>query len=559
MSADQLLYQMEHSSQGKEWYDFDNFFEFPSDYLDSNPTSVDSISPKDFDLTFNDTDGLDWDAGLDMCSQLPFTDLVNHQEPFQDYFEPSMNVAPVSDPTEFMQLPPTSPKQAFVGSVFENSWLSDAGMYDDHFYSTIRHMVESQAAADPRCSSTKEKRREAAIALHLQRLQDAPVPDRSPDSSTSFSSPQSISRNAPCASPATTPISDSTSKSPTPASGTDSTPGGMELVLDLNMNTPANLPRKQKPRSRAQKENYIKVRKHGACEKHRKQHKRCNCLDIAASRTAVNKSALSTNTSVLELTRKARLPLQSPTPVRIISREKETHTGVLPPNVQSPKLAVRSHVEKGYPMGPGRPQPNVIVPSVDVSRGKRPMSVVSKPAQAVNTGQARLQVSQQSTVLETWRGTTWRGVNRAGDMVSILPSKPLVTTSVQQRVTNRTNGLQSVNRSAPAGLDRPHARSLTQRNSESGVGTHGPWQKGGSLCLQVLSAIRSSNVANGVLDTGESVATFASTAIRRAVGSFCLFWPMPESAFSLAGALLGKFVVSASKQHWLWSKGLGLV
>ena len=51
-------------------------------------------------------------------------------------------------------------------------------------------------------------------------------------------------------------------------------PGGMEMVLDLNMNTAANVPKKQKPRSQAQKENYIKARKYGACEKHKKQHKR---------------------------------------------------------------------------------------------------------------------------------------------------------------------------------------------------------------------------------------------------------------------------------------------
>jgi hypothetical protein len=48
----------------------------------------------------------------------------------------------------------------------------------------------------------------------------------------------------------------------------------MEMVLDLNMNATANVPKKQKPRSQAQRENYIKARKYGACEKHKKQHKR---------------------------------------------------------------------------------------------------------------------------------------------------------------------------------------------------------------------------------------------------------------------------------------------
>jgi hypothetical protein len=277
MSADQLLYPMGHSSQGDEWYDFDNFFEFPSGYVDSNSTSVNSISPKDFDLTYNDVEGSNWDSGLDMCTQFQLTDFVDHEAPFQEQFEGALTVEPVADPNDFLPLPPASPNEVFVGSGFDSAWLADAHDYDGHFYSTIRHMVESQAAADSGCSSIKEKRREAAIALHLQRLQDNSIleSDMSSDSNTGFPSPPwSVARDATSASPATTPFSDSTSKSPTPHSAVDATPGGIEMVLDLNMNTPANLPRKQKPRSRAQKENYIKVRKHGACEKHRKQHKR---------------------------------------------------------------------------------------------------------------------------------------------------------------------------------------------------------------------------------------------------------------------------------------------
>lgn len=72
--------------------------------------------------------------------------------------------------------------------------------------------------------------------------------------------------------PLVTPTVSDDSASASPES--DPAAGGMEFVLDLNMNATTNVPKKQKPRSQAQKENYIKVRKHGACEKHRKQHKR---------------------------------------------------------------------------------------------------------------------------------------------------------------------------------------------------------------------------------------------------------------------------------------------
>jgi hypothetical protein len=50
--------------------------------------------------------------------------------------------------------------------------------------------------------------------------------------------------------------------------------GGVEMVLDLNMNARAFLPKKQKARTKAQRENYINVRRNGACEKHRKRHKK---------------------------------------------------------------------------------------------------------------------------------------------------------------------------------------------------------------------------------------------------------------------------------------------
>ncbi|KAL5360224.1 hypothetical protein BJX96DRAFT_165005 [Aspergillus floccosus] len=271
MNADQLLYQMDHSSTQNEWYDFENFFEFPSGCLDSNSTSVDSISPKEYDLSYNDVEGLEWDS-----AQLPVSDMVSYESSFVDQ---ALGMSDLNaDPNDFLQFPPQSPKEDLAAPALSNTLPFDIPSNADSFYSTLRLMVESQAAVEPHGSSQKEKRRDAAIAIHLQRLQGTSIPDLElfPEA-PGFPSPPGFSSAhcGPSESPASVSLSESTSKSSTPPSVPDSTPGGMELVLDLNMNTPANLPRKQKPRSRAQKENYIKVRKHGACEKHRKQHKRC--------------------------------------------------------------------------------------------------------------------------------------------------------------------------------------------------------------------------------------------------------------------------------------------
>ncbi|THC90649.1 hypothetical protein EYZ11_009893 [Aspergillus tanneri] len=283
MSADQLLYQMDPSSHQNEWYDFDNFIEFPSGDIDSNSTSVDSISPKDYALNYSDVDGSNWNSDFGVDSQAPFSSLAGYENPLE---ECALGTEPFADLSEILQFPASSESEGLVGSTRDDTWSSSFPSHSEHFYSTIRQMVESQAAVDVRCSSSKEKRMEASIALHMQRLHDVSLPelDLFSDSNTTFASPcwsetarANVSHSG---SPATTLLSEPTSKSPTPPAAPDGIAGGMELVLDMNMNTPANLPRKQKPRSRAQKENYIKVRKHGACEKHRKQHKREVCLRI---------------------------------------------------------------------------------------------------------------------------------------------------------------------------------------------------------------------------------------------------------------------------------------
>ncbi|GMG08978.1 unnamed protein product [Aspergillus oryzae] len=561
MSADQLLYSMGHSSQGDEFFDFDNFFDIPSDYVDSNPTSVNSISPKDFDLTYNDLDGSNWDSGLDMCTQFPFTDFVNHEPSFQEYFGDSANAEPVVDPNDILQLPSTSPSEVFVGSEFDNAWLPGAHGYDDHYYSTIRHMVESQAAVDPSCSSKKEKRREAAIALHLQRLQDAPLPetDMSSDSNTSFPSPQwSVSHDPACASPATTSLSDST-KSPTPPSA-DATPGGIELILDLNMNTPANLPRKQKPRSRAQKENYIKVRKHGACEKHRKQHKR-------VSKPTMPLGVQSTS-----------LPLHSPSHVRPrhVSLTKQTQPGVLPPTVKTPKTVVWKHRERDVRRSP-QDNYSVTAPSpLDVYHGRHSPGSLSKPMNAANTGQLRAQVPQP------YRSTTpLRGVDQTPSVPGRLMSPTqtlLVTTSKQQSVLERGICHSAANRVSSGSPQTItwRVRQVPNGNNEGSLRIQSTSVEMNSLPLQSVSTNRSSSGGSQQLRISQTMSTvtsqqvsvgnyctalssYATTVIFKSGLAFAGFWQSIGSAVSSAGGMFGRLAVFASKEHWFARKGMGLI
>ncbi|KAL2006901.1 hypothetical protein VTN00DRAFT_9569 [Thermoascus crustaceus] len=107
---------------------------------------------------------------------------------------------------------------------------------------------------------------------------------------TSFSSPRSaqgsLNTSAASLSPCTPASSVASSKAEVEAPRSKPATGGVEMVLDLNMNASTCLPKKQKPRTRAQRESYINVRRNGACEKHRKQHKKCNCLEKASSRVS---------------------------------------------------------------------------------------------------------------------------------------------------------------------------------------------------------------------------------------------------------------------------------
>lgn len=81
--------------------------------------------------------------------------------------------------------------------------------------------------------------------------------------------PTDPSLSASTCTPTTTAMTTTTTKH-------NSTPvtGGVEMVMDLKMNATVSLPRKHRPRTQEQRDRYIAVRNKGACEKHKKQHKR---------------------------------------------------------------------------------------------------------------------------------------------------------------------------------------------------------------------------------------------------------------------------------------------
>ncbi|KAJ5624021.1 hypothetical protein N7510_000330 [Penicillium lagena] len=265
--SDQFLVQMDLPSHPDEWFDFDNFMDMSSGQIDDHSTSMDSISPPDLSMPYEADTFLG--ASPSEFMQPTWSDMTSDDFPeFMADQSPEMeglwDASPMFDNTEFSQV-----------STYGNT---DA----------FRYMVEAHAAADTRAASLKKKRREASIALHLQRLCDATAIDLdlSSESTTSFSSPSWSDFVRGSTSPPSTNSPDDNAPTPAPTAGN----GGVEFVLDLNMNAATNLPKKQKPRSQAQKENYIKARKYGACEKHKKQHKRCNCLEKAAARVSVNMS-----------------------------------------------------------------------------------------------------------------------------------------------------------------------------------------------------------------------------------------------------------------------------
>lgn len=229
------------------WVDFDQFLDLPPGYDDQSTATT--VSPQDLALPF-EADGM----------------FPSPSEFLQSSMQSSFEMTNCDLPQEELMGMDGSFMQGPAAPLFDDAAFLGYNPYDSR--NSFRNLVEAQAASDPRVATIKEKRREAAIALHLQRLCVATALDldMSSDSNTSFSSPSWSEYVRGSTSPRPSPENMSVSEAPPP--------GGIELVLDLNMNAATNVPKKQKPRSQAQKENYIKARKYGACEKHKKQHKR---------------------------------------------------------------------------------------------------------------------------------------------------------------------------------------------------------------------------------------------------------------------------------------------
>ncbi|KAF4253650.1 hypothetical protein CNMCM8714_006029 [Aspergillus fumigatus] len=454
MSANQSLFHLENPARADEWATFDNSFEFASGYLESNPPSLDSISPKDLELVYSDADALNWDSEAAQWPQSAFSDLVAFEDPLIGSTEMPMDMAGFSENVPPL---PSFPEMECSSSTFDATWSSfNVSNMEEAFYSpsNYRQLIESQASADPRCFSKKEKRLEASIALHLQRLQDAATTDfnLSSESCGSFSSPcwpgsaaGSASEPQSRGSPSSTSASEPSTKSSTPPSSRPSPAnGGVELVLDLNMNTTTNLPKKQKPRSQAQKENYIKVRKHGACEKHRKQHKRCNCLDKSTSRV-LNDSAV----AALAQSTNARLEVRNTGQNVIVTKRLGPNTLPTP----SPAMLDRSRAVKAVP---GSVQPSIAIsPTIKAN--------VQRVERTVHDSAGRVNTAISPTVPTNVRPSERSAHNSAGRASMAISWTPAPNTQVMGRIVQNSGG-HVVSLRSPANVQR------SERSAQNLVG-----------------------------------------------------------------------------------------
>ncbi|KAL1961459.1 hypothetical protein VTO42DRAFT_187 [Malbranchea cinnamomea] len=245
----------------------------------------------------------------------------------------------------------------------------------DQVAAAFRDLARARAEADPRPLSRKQKQRDASIALYLQRLRDtcneavailnfdAQLPPQygnvavdtanqpwfqepvnfdefisfqpcHASSSSNVWPTTTSSRSSSAQSGCAAPSSNGRSTSPSPPSvkrqrtAAGPVTGGVELVMDLNMNVATTVPRKHKPRTQAQRERYLAVRSQGACEKHKRQHKRCTCIDDIVNAKLSSQEQNSARRS------RANRPTQ---PARALTPKTE------PPRVASGEDPAQSH------------------------------------------------------------------------------------------------------------------------------------------------------------------------------------------------------------------------
>ncbi|RAL10273.1 uncharacterized protein BO97DRAFT_479322 [Aspergillus homomorphus CBS 101889] len=565
MSADQLLCQISQNTPDDEWFDFNNSFDIPSGCLDSNATSVDSISPRDLDLAFPDLGECNWGTTPTACPDNLFSEFVSYDASYEAYPGLALDNSHIDlTANDAIQSIPTLSDQELARIAFDDAWSQEATYPEDPFYVSIRQMVEAQALADSGCSTIKEKRRDASIAIHLQRLQEAASSDSVPStSSTTFPSPcwSGSAQNSigSCATPVTGSPPDTNEKSQVTTAQASPTNGAMELVLDLNMNTTTNVPKKQKPRSRAQKESYIKVRKYGACEKHRKQHKRCNCLEKTAALSIANDSFASFTNAVAK---SSAINSQLYVPGRGNERHpswKHTSTPTLQPTglQGSVQETARSRVQLPHALCSSKASVLVTQPAQQL----RPTT--QQPARPSTTGQldSLLRRPPQSTILRRPGDQTVVTMNRKhfqsdGGAIRTSRTHCQLTGTLYVDQDLQTHTQRSPSLKVPRGVVANGSCDQTRRK------THVNLQSVESACETTRTPLQRSK--RGTSDTQPretQLQTFArntGTLVLHNVSAFTRFFDFGKMFASWLGSSFGKLAVSTTRKHWLARKEMGL-
>lgn len=277
------------STNSDEFVDFDSFVNFPVDETDpafKNP-AIGALGEN-----WNSMDGC---LSIDPAQRdFSFQDTAFIQSTFSEsFFTHPTPISPQTSLLEYSNASCNSLEIADADLTAYDPFFDDALQWLPHV-SAIKDLAHARARNDKSSASMKAKRRDAAISLYLQRQYESDMRMATDFSQHSFDeftravdsivsptqSPQSSYESVPGLSASTSSNSPAETDAPA-APSSQPTAGGFEMVLDLNMNATTRVPRRQKPRTKEQIEDYIKVRKNGACIKHKKQHKKV-CYEITS-------------------------------------------------------------------------------------------------------------------------------------------------------------------------------------------------------------------------------------------------------------------------------------
>ncbi|OAX85537.1 hypothetical protein ACJ72_00075 [Emergomyces africanus] len=277
--------------------------------MDSYPAdNCDSIDFSKFDIPLEDSFWANFNPDLFTSTTEPsfppsasasndfwLTDLNSLSEPSSICFDtPHMGQASPNF---------SSPDTTFADTALPSVDSDDSNLRLSWVKSTLRDLALARAAKDTRPVSQQTKQMDASIELYLQLQNDigsgfqeqcdpaaqTMVWQQSSTSTggssfdnNSFSatgSPGSSTGTVPELSPTSSTRAGSTSAGTSRAAAQPSTTGGVQMILDMNLNETTSLPRKHRPKTLEERQRYIAVRRQGACEWHRKQRKRCTCVD----------------------------------------------------------------------------------------------------------------------------------------------------------------------------------------------------------------------------------------------------------------------------------------